>query len=268
MKKLIILGTGAACVTKCYNTCFAIYDGDEYFLVDGGGGTFILNRLEDKNIDINKIKNVFVTHSHTDHILGIIWIIRIVSQKIAHGGYEGDLNVYAHIELIQKIRKICELVLPGKYIDLFDRRIKFLEVKDSEEKRIMDMNFTFFDTYSRKEKQFGFVLNTEGQKILFSGDEPLKEENAEKYLRGADWFFTEAFCRYEDREIFKPYEKKHSTVKEPAQLAQEYEIKNLLLWHTEDKTIKTRKKLYTEEAQLYFGGKVYVPDDLEEIDLC
>ena len=35
---LIILGTGNATVTKCFNTCFAIQTGEEYFLVDSGGG--------------------------------------------------------------------------------------------------------------------------------------------------------------------------------------------------------------------------------------
>ena len=38
--KLIILGTGNAMVTRCYNTCFAITDEDtnEFLLVDAGGG--------------------------------------------------------------------------------------------------------------------------------------------------------------------------------------------------------------------------------------
>ena len=35
--KLTILGTGNATVTECYNTCFALQDSDEVFLVDGGG---------------------------------------------------------------------------------------------------------------------------------------------------------------------------------------------------------------------------------------
>ena len=34
MEKLIVLGTGNAMVTKCYNTCFALQQGDEYVLVD------------------------------------------------------------------------------------------------------------------------------------------------------------------------------------------------------------------------------------------
>lgn len=61
--KLTILGTGNAMVTKCYNTCFAIEQNDEYFLVDGGGGNQILSQLEKANIDWKKIKNIFVNIS-------------------------------------------------------------------------------------------------------------------------------------------------------------------------------------------------------------
>lgn len=34
--ELIMLGTGNAMVTKCYNTCFALRNEEEYFLVDAG----------------------------------------------------------------------------------------------------------------------------------------------------------------------------------------------------------------------------------------
>ena len=37
-RNLIMLGTGNAMVTKCYNTCFAVQNGEEYLLVDAGGG--------------------------------------------------------------------------------------------------------------------------------------------------------------------------------------------------------------------------------------
>lgn len=33
--KLIMLGTGNATVTECYNTCFVLEDAKKYFLVDG-----------------------------------------------------------------------------------------------------------------------------------------------------------------------------------------------------------------------------------------
>ena len=50
MKKLIVLGTGHAVVKKCYNTCFALQEDNEYLLVDAGGGNEILNRLDKANI--------------------------------------------------------------------------------------------------------------------------------------------------------------------------------------------------------------------------
>ena len=48
--KLTILGTGNATVTECYNTCFALSDGNRHFLVDTGGGNRILKVLKDTGI--------------------------------------------------------------------------------------------------------------------------------------------------------------------------------------------------------------------------
>ena len=44
-------------------------------------------------------------------------------------------------------------------------------------------------------------------------------------------------------------------------------IKNLILYHTEESHGKNRKKLYTKEAQTYFNGNIIVPNDLEEIKI-
>ena len=65
----------------------------------------------------------------------------------------------------------------------------------------------------------------------------------------------------------KPYEKHHSTVREASELAQTLNIKNLILYHTEEKNLSHRKKLYTDEAKQYFNGNIFVPDDLEEYRL-
>lgn len=35
--ELIMLGTGSAIVTECYNTCFLLKENNTCFLVDGGG---------------------------------------------------------------------------------------------------------------------------------------------------------------------------------------------------------------------------------------
>ena len=81
MNKVIMLGTGHATVTKCYNTCFIVKSAEDMLLVDAGGGNGILRQLEAASIDIADIHNLFVTHAHTDHILGVIWVIRMVMQQ-------------------------------------------------------------------------------------------------------------------------------------------------------------------------------------------
>ena len=56
--KLTILGTGNATVTECYNTCFALSDGNRHFLVDTGGGNRILKVLKDTGIQLEDILDI------------------------------------------------------------------------------------------------------------------------------------------------------------------------------------------------------------------
>ena len=77
----------------------------------------------------------------------------------------------------------------------------------------------------------------------------------------------EAFCLLAHADIFKPYEKHHSTVADAAKLASELEIPHLVLWHTEDRNYAERKQLYTAEARQHYAGDLYVPNDLEVIEL-
>ena len=77
----------------------------------------------------------------------------------------------------------------------------------------------------------------------------------------------EAFCLEADAERYHPHRKKHSTVKEACELAEQLGVENLLLYHTEDQNINNRKRLYMQEGKQYYHGNLFVPDDLEEIDL-
>ena len=110
------------------------------------------------------------------------------------------------------------------------------------------------------------ALLPDGQRLCCLGDEPFSPL-CRQYVEGADWLMSEAFCLYEDRERFQHYEKHHSTVLDAARLAEELGVKHLILYHTEDRTLETRKERYTAEAQKEYSGQVWVPDDLEGIML-
>jgi ribonuclease Z len=266
--KLTILGTGNAAVSECYNTCCVLSDKEEYFLVDAGGGNRILKLLKDAGIELEDIHNIFVTHEHIDHVLGVIWLIRMIGQRMNQGKYEGDLRIYCHQELAEKIQTIASLTIQKKVCRHMGERIQFVKVESGEQREIMGCTVTFFDIASTKAKQFGFTMKLKnGGKFTCVGDEPYNEANYE-YVKGSSWLLHEAFCLYAEADKFKPYEKHHSTVKEACQLAEELGVPNLLLYHTEETHLKERKELYTAEGQEYYHGNLYVPDDMEEFIIC
>jgi len=41
-----------------------------------------------------------------------------------------------------------------------------------------------------------------------------------EYVINSDYLMHEAFCLYRDKDIFRPYEKHHSTVKDACELAE------------------------------------------------
>lgn len=267
MAELVMLGTGNAAVTQCYNTCFAVRNGEFVFLVDAGGGNGILHQLESAGITLQRIHQIFVTHTHTDHILGVVWVVRMIAQSMNAGKYRDALQVYGHAEAMQVLEMICRSTLPAKVCAHFGKDILFCPLEDHAEFVAAGMQGCAFDIGSTKAQQFGFSLRLPcGKRFTCLGDEPYNER-ARDFAAGADWLLCEAFCLFEDRERFNPYEKHHSTAADAGRLAAQLGVVNLLLYHTEDKTLATRRECYTREAAAYFAGIIHVPDDLECLSL-
>ena len=265
--KLIMLGTGNALVTECYNTCFVLEENREYFLVDGGGGNGILRQLKDAGINWKKIHEIFVTHKHVDHLLGIIWMVRMICQYMNQNQYQGETRIYAHEEVTALIREMTPKLLTEKEAQFLGKRLHLISVEDKEERLILERKVTFFDIHSKKAKQFGFCMELgKGQKLTCCGEEPYNDWE-EAYAKESRWLLHEAFCLHSQAEVFKPYEKHHSTVKDACELAERLKVKNLLLYHTEDKNIRNRKSCYFSEGKNYFHGNLYIPDDLEVLEL-
>lgn len=265
--KLTMLGTGNAIVTECYNTCLVMQEEDQYFLVDGGGGSTLLRQLKYAGIDWKNIRNIFVTHKHLDHITGILWMIRMICQNMNRGEYEGEATIYAHDEVIALLKDMAGKLLQKKETVFIDDRLHLRVVEDGESIKILDKKVTFFDIQSTKVKQFGFCMELgKGEKLTCCGDEPYNVCE-KQYAENSTWLLHEAFCLDSQAEIFHPYEKHHSTVKDACKLAAELNVKNLLLYHTEDKNILRRKELYTKEGREYFNGNLLIPDDLESVEI-
>lgn len=261
MNQIIMLGTGNATVTQCYNTCFLLETSSTRLLVDAGGGNGVLRQLQRAGVAIRDLHHLFVTHAHTDHVLGVIWVIRMVAQC---KDYEGLLHVYGHDKVLLVLRTIIDMILAKKQLARVAQRVVFHQLEDGDRFPVGDMTIQCFDIHSTKEKQYGFRAELPGTTVACLGDEPYNQQNR-LMVEHADWLLCEAFCLYADREEFKPYEKSHSTALDAGKLATELGVKNMLLYHTEEKTLATRRETYTREAAQHFKGRIVVPDDLEEV---
>ncbi len=268
MEKIIVLGTGSASVTENFNTCFVLEDSKgEYLLVDTGGGNGILRQLKKANIDLNDIHNIFISHKHIDHLYGLLWIYRFVDLAMQKGKYNGTLNIYCHDEVAKIIRDQVHTLLRKAQQQFLDKRIFINIVNDHEKVKVLNYDLEFLDINSKSDKQYGFKTSLNNGKILaFLGDEPLYE-NLYNEVRNIDWLLHEAFCLETETDIFRPHEKNHDTVKSASVKAQNLNVKNLVLWHTQENLGKNRKERYTQEAKENFGGNVYVPNDFDEIIL-
>lgn len=245
-----MLGTGHGFVYNLYNTCFLLVNENENLLVDTGGGIEIVKMLNEKGYKLTDIHNIFISHSHTDHILGLLWILKRMSGLFSKG-YDKPFNIYCNKEVTEAIKKLYSSVFPDTKVKAIEEKINIHTLYDGEKVKIAGEEITFFDVHPKGNQLYGFetTLNN-GNILVFLGDETCNPILYDR-LKNADYVMHEAFCLDEEEPIFKAYEKHHSTVKSVCETMQPLNIKNLILYHTED-THENKKELYTREAENTF----------------
>lgn len=115
MEQLTALGTGYAVATKCYTTCFTISDGQEHFMIDTGGGSGVLTNLEKLGISVNQVHHIFLSHCHTDHVLGAVWMLRMIGHSMQRGSYQGTLHLYCHQDIADGCGRCANLCCRADY---------------------------------------------------------------------------------------------------------------------------------------------------------
>ena len=263
MDKLIFLGTGHALAYHCYTTCLALTDGERTFVTDGGGGNGVFMQMERANMRPDEVTDLFISHAHTDHLIGAIWLVRVIGHQFDRSGRTTPLHVYGHASVLETFRTICNLLVGGQVLSHFDKDIIFNAVESGDTHTIGQWQVTFFDTGAAKTTQYGWRATLEnGKTLVFLGDEPLTDVGL-PYAKDADYLVHEAMCLEADADKYHPHRIHHSSVVDAANNATRAGAKHLILFHAEDKDLDTRKARYTAEAAAHFDGPVDAPDDLD-----
>lgn len=142
MDKLIMLGTGSGFNKYFYNTCFVINHDNKNFLIDTGGSQEIYYRLLEKNIELTEIHDIFISHSHTDHILGLIWLFKAFA---AFGMLEKiqKLNIYCNQSVCEAIKGICNYTLSNRIIEKLKKYLNFIIIKPGDKLNTIGLDFLF-----------------------------------------------------------------------------------------------------------------------------
>ena len=260
-RQLLFLGTGHG--MPLYSSCASILVEDEKnnILLDVGGGHDLLGQFHREEKNPTSVKNIFITHFDSDHILCIVPLVRAF-----HRWAEPvTRNIFCSQEVKNAIESLFAFVAKDHY-EPVKSSFNFVILNDGTNFEDHGSKFTFFDIKSDKSPQFGCViLFSDGTKFSFLGDEPLREHYLD-LVKNSDVLIHDAFCLDNQQDHFKPHPKNHSTVKEAAQNASRIGAKKLVFYHMEDETLASRKKTYLEEAKQNFNGEIFVPVDLDRFE--
>lgn len=188
MDKITMLGTGHAMTFDCFNTCFVYENENGKMLVDTGGGKQLLQQFRKTGINASEIDAVFISHRHTDHMMGLPWLFRTI------GGPAGGrpVTMYLHTDVYRVALGLVELLFPERKEDI-GKTVRFVEVRHGDETEVLGRKVRFVDLNSPNVPQFGFVMELgNGERFIFHGDVPFDEANREEF-QGVEIMMHEAF---------------------------------------------------------------------------
>ena len=87
------------------------------------GENGVLQQLNKVNVFLSDIHNLFLTHAHTDHVLGAVWVVRLVMQLMWQDKYKTRVrdNIQKSKEQknIQPTKGGHKMVTCQNYVSLF-----------------------------------------------------------------------------------------------------------------------------------------------------
>ncbi len=273
--RVTLLGTGAPPpVMNRFGPCTLVEAGAEKFIFDAGRGA--MQRLHQLQIPFGEISGIFLTHHHSDHLVGFTdlwltgWIGRPWGQRkvpLKVWGPEGTKQMMEHLPLAFAVDiKVRSNSYPPAGIALEATEISEGVVFDKNGVRVTAFKV---DHGGEELPAFGYRIDYRNRSAVISGDTTFSE-NLIEHARGADLIVHEvatfagsaADCTPQWQRILA----NHSTPEQAGEVFSRVKPKlavytHLLLFggaRAEDLIPATRKN---------YDGPLAVGEDLMQIDI-
>jgi len=248
--RVTLLGTGGPPpILDRFGPCTLVEAGSEKFLFDAGRGA--LQRLFQLKIRFSEITGLFLTHLHSDHVVGIpdLWLTGWINQ--AWGGRQVPLPVWGPLgtkEMMFHLEKAYQ----------FDIRIRSHYPKEGV--TVIAEEFTggvvyeknglkiqaFLVDHGRIKPAYGYRIDFAGKSVVLSGDTRFNE-NVIRFSRGVDLLVHEVIGMTDEflqkSEFGKTIASNHTTPQDAGEVFRHAHPKLAVYTHI-----------------LFFGD--YLPDDL------
>lgn len=159
--KLRVLGCSGGVAAGLETTSFLI---DDDILLDAGTGVASLTMDE-----LLKVKDIFITHSHLDHVAGLPLIVDTL-----FGNNSEPLRVHAHPDTLQALKKhIFNWVIWPNFAEIESQGVKALEFVSMEHAETVEIRGRTIEMIpvNHTVPCVAYRLeNTKGKSLAFSGD--------------------------------------------------------------------------------------------------
>jgi ribonuclease Z len=103
MLRMTLLGVGTAVPDQDRENTHMVWEGpDGLLLIDAGGSTY--QRLLRAGLDPLKLRGIFLTHSHADHINGLPALLF----QLSLAGFQGRLPIFGNTPTIELTRRVID----------------------------------------------------------------------------------------------------------------------------------------------------------------